>query len=414
MAENRPPLDRAQYPILERRVGRDGTLPLIYLDSAATALVADPVIEAQAAFLRTQCANIHRGAHQLAEEATDAFESARERVAAFFGVEEPERVVLTHGATESLNLAALGWAANQLAPDDLVVIAADNHHSNLVPWQMLAERQGLRLAWLPLTPEGLLDEDAWASLAERGPKLVALCQQSNVLGFRQPALARIAAAARAAGALVVMDGAQAAGHEPVDFAALGADFYAVSAHKMGGLTGVGALLCSPRAFAGLQPVYGGGGMAARVDADGWRAVPGPEAYEAGTPPIAAAVAWSTALDSLEAAGLQAVAAHTRTLAERARSGLAALPGVTVLGQEVEAPFESLVSFAVDNVHPHDVGQALDGAGLMVRAGHHCARPVHVALGVRASVRASFAGYSTEREVDALVEAVAQLVAMARA
>lgn len=408
MAENRPPLDRAQYPILERRVGRDGTRPLIYLDSAATALVADPVIEAQATFLRTQCANIHRGAHQLAEEATEAFESARERVAAFFGVEEPERVVLTHGATESLNLAALGWAANQLAPGDLVVVAADNHHSNLVPWQMLAEWQGLRLAWLPLTSEGLLDEEAWTPLAEQGPKLVALCQQSNVLGFRQPALARIAAEAQAAGAMVVMDGSQAAGHEPVDFVTLGADFCAISAHKMGGLTGVGALLCSPRAFAGLRPVYGGGGMAARVDADGWRAVPGPEAFEAGTPPIAAAVAWSTALDQLEAAGLQTVAAHTCALAERARSGLAALPGVTVLGQEVEAPFESLVSFAVDGVHPHDASQALDGAGLMVRAGHHCARPVHAALGVRASVRASFAGYSTEKEVDALVEAVESL------
>lgn len=174
---------------------------------------------------------------------------------------------------------------HHLVPGDLAVVAADNHHSNLVPWQMLAERQGLCLAWLPLTPEGLLDEEAWASLAEQEPKLVALCQQSNVLGFRQPALARIATEARAAGAMVVMDGAQAAGHEPVDFAALGADFYAVSAHKMGGLTGVGALLCSPRAFAGLQPVYGGGGMAARVGADGWRAVPGPEAYEAGTPPL---------------------------------------------------------------------------------------------------------------------------------
>lgn len=408
MASASCPLDRAQYPIIERRVGRDGTCPLVYLDSAATALVPDSVIEAHGRFLRTSCANIHRGAHRLAEEATDAFESAREHVAAFFGVDEPEHVVLTHGATESLNLAALGWAAHHLVPGDLAVVAADNHHSNLVSWQMLAERQGLCLAWLPLTPEGLLDEEAWASLAEQEPKLVALCQQSNVLGFRQPALARIATEARAAGAMVVMDGAQAAGHEPVDFAALGADFYAVSAHKMGGLTGVGALLCSPRAFAGLQPVYGGGGMAARVGADGWRAVPGPEAYEAGTPPIAAAAAWSAALDSLEAAGLEAVAAHTCALAERARRALGALPGVTVLGQEVEAPFESLVSFAIAGVHPHDVGQALDGWGIMARAGHHCARPVHDALGARASVRASFAGYSTREEVDALVEAVERL------
>lgn len=246
MASASCPLDRAQYPIIERRVGRDGTCPLVYLDSAATALVPDSVIEAHGRFLRTSCANIHRGAHRLAEEATDAFESAREHVAAFFGVDEPEHVVLTHGATESLNLAALGWAAHHLVPGDLAVVAADNHHSNLVPWQMLAERQGLCLAWLPLTPEGLLDEEAWASLAEQEPKLVALCQQSNVLGFRQPALARIATEARAAGAMVVMDGAQAAGHEPVDFAALGADFYAVSAHKMGALPEWGRF-CAPRA-----------------------------------------------------------------------------------------------------------------------------------------------------------------------
>ena len=163
MASASCPLDRAQYPIIERRVGRDGTCPLVYLDSAATALVPDSVIEAHGRFLRTSCANIHRGAHRLAEEATDAFESAREHVAAFFGVDEPEHVVLTHGATESLNLAALGWAAHHLVPGDLAVVAADNHHSNLVPWQMLAERQGLCLAWLPLTPEGLLDEEAWAS-----------------------------------------------------------------------------------------------------------------------------------------------------------------------------------------------------------------------------------------------------------
>ncbi|MDE8702993.1 cysteine desulfurase [Adlercreutzia equolifaciens] len=408
------PFDRARYPILKRRVGVHGGRPLIYLDSAATALVSQPVIDAQVRFLQTSCANIHRGAHQLAEEATDAFERTREQLATFFGVVEPERVVLTHGATESLNLAARGWAEGSLCEGDLIVIAADNHHSNIVPWQMLAERKGLSVAWIPLTEEGLLDEDAWARLLVRAPKLVALCQQSNVLGFRQPSLARIAAEAREAGAVVVMDGAQSAGHEPVDFEELGVDFYAMSAHKMGGLTGVGALLCSSRVMEDLRPVYGGGGMAARVDASGWRAAPGPEAFEAGTPPIAAAVAWSAAIDQLKAAGLEAVAAHTRALAERARAGLSALPGVSVLGHRVPRPFESLVSFTVGEVHPHDVGQALDAAGVMVRAGHHCARPVHQACGARASVRASFAGYSTEEEVEALVSAVAQLSAAVRA
>lgn len=408
MASVACPLDRGQYPILGRRIGRDGTRPLVYLDSAATALVPQAVIDAQSRFLRTSCANIHRGAHLLAEEATDAFESAREHVAAFFNAGSPERVIVTHGATESLNLAALGWAEPRLREGDLVVVAADNHHSNIVPWQMLAERRGLSLAWIPLTAGGLLDEEVWKTLAACGPKVVALCHQSNVLGFRQPALARIIAEAREAGAVVVLDGAQAAGHEPVDAAALGADFYGVSAHKMGGLTGVGALLCSKRVLPELRPVFGGGGMAARVDEGGWRAADGPEAFEAGTPPIAAAVAWGAALDSLAAAGLEAVAAHTRALAERARAELAAIPGVTVLGAGAPAPFESLASFTVEGVHPHDVGQALDGWGIMARAGHHCARPVHDALGARASVRASFAGYSTREEVDALVEAVERL------
>lgn len=408
------PLVRAKYPILERRVGRDGTRPLVYLDSAATALVSQTVTDAHAAFLHASCANIHRGAHTLAEEATDAFEGTRERLAAFFGVGDASRVVLTHGATESLNLAARGWGDANLGPGDLVIVAADNHHSNLVPWQMLADRRGVEMAWLPLTAEGLLDEAAWSRLIARGPKAVALCQRSNVLGASQPALSRIIGEARAAGAVVVLDGAQAAGHGPVDFEALGVDFYAISAHKMGGLTGVGALLCSERAISQMEPVYGGGGMAARVDGEGWRAVPGPEAFEAGTPPIAAVVAWAAALDELEAAGLDALAAHTRGLAERTRRGLAAIPGVSVLGHGMPGPFESLVSFTVEGVHPHDVGAALDGHGIMVRAGHHCARPVHEALGARASVRASFAGYSTDEEADALVQAVEEIALQGRA
>jgi cysteine desulfurase/selenocysteine lyase len=377
-------------------------------------LVSTAVIDAQTRFLQTSCANIHRGAHQLAEEATDAFEDAREKIASFFGVAHPDRVILTHGATESLNVVARGWAEYALQKGDLVVVAADNHHSNIVPWHMLAERKGLSLAFLPLTREGLLDEAVWKSLVAREPKVVALCQQSNVLGFRQPSLARIAAEAQEAGAVVVLDGAQAAGHELVNFDELSADFYAFSAHKMGGMTGVGALLCSPRVRENLHPVYGGGGMAARVSEEGWQAVPGPEALEAGTPPIAATVAWSAALDQLQEAGLSAVAAHTRNLAERARNLLSSLPGVTVLGGQVPLPFESLVSFTVEEIHPHDVGQSLSLAGVMVRAGYHCARPVHEALGARASVRASFAGYSTQEEVDALVNAVALLTATNRA
>lgn len=404
-----PPLDRCAYPILERRMGPVGEHPLVYLDSAATALVSRSVTDAYADFLHTSCANIHRGAHRLAEEATDAFECAREHVARFFGVGDAARVVLTHGATESLNLAARGWAEGHLRRGDVIAVAEDGHHSNLVPWLSAAERAGAEVAWIPLGVDGVLDYGVWSSIAERRPRLVALSSQSNVLGFRQPALDRIMHDARAAGAAVVLDGAQSAACDPVAFDRCDADFYVCSAHKMGGPTGVGALLCSPRVFDEMEPMLLGGGMAAAVGRDGWRPLAGTAALEAGTPPIAAAVAWSVALDALEEAGIERIAAHIGRLAQRARRGLAALPGVSVLGGGAPEPFRALVSFTVKGMHPHDAGQVLDAAGIMVRAGHHCAKPVHAALGVRASVRASFAGYSTEDEVDVLVEALARAI-----
>ncbi len=403
------PFDRGLYPILERKVGRNDDSSLVYLDSAATALVSSTVTDAHSSFMHTSCANIHRGAYRLAEEATDAFECAREHVARFFGVGDAARVVLTHGATESLNLAARGWAEGHLQRGDVIAVAEDGHHSNLVPWLAAAERAGAEVAWIPLSADGVLDYGVWSSIAELRPRLVALSSQSNVLGFRQPALDCIMGDARTAGAAVVLDGAQSAACDPVAFDRCGADFYACSAHKMGGPTGVGALLCSPRVFDEMEPMLLGGGMAASVGRNGWRPLAGTAALEAGTPPIAAAVAWSAALDELEAAGTARIAAHIGRLAQRARGGLAALPGVSVLGGGVSAPFRSLVSFTVEGVHPHDVGQSLDAAGIMVRAGHHCAKPVHAALGVRASVRASFAGYSTEAEVDALVEALARTI-----
>ena len=248
-----PPIDRAQFPMLERRIGRDGDRPLVYLDSAATSLVPLRVTDAVTRFLHTSCANIHRGAHVLAEEATDAYECARERLAACLGVDDAARVVFTHGATDSLNLAALCWAEHALRPGDIVAVAEDNHHANIVCWQMLAERRGVELAWIPLGSDGRLDCAAWERIAERGPKLVALAQQSNVVGWEQPDLPRILDDARRAGAFTALDGAQAVGHEAVNLAALPVDFYALSAHKMMGLTGIGALACSPRAFEGMRP-----------------------------------------------------------------------------------------------------------------------------------------------------------------
>lgn len=399
------PLDRGRYPILKRKVGAGGAHPLVYLDSAATSLVSERVTGACASFLRTSCANIHRGAHTLAEEATDAYEGARERLARFFGVEDADRLVFTRGATESLNLAALGWADRRLRPGDVVAVAENNHHANIVPWQMLAERREVRIEWIPVSREGLLDYGAWRRIAEARPRLVALCQQSNVLGAPQPDGLRIAREAQEIGAVVALDGAQAAGHGPVSVDGLPCDFYSCSAHKMGGLTGIGALMLSERAAAEISPVYGGGGMISRVERAGYEPAPLPAAMEAGTPPIAAAVAWAAAVDELEEAGLAAIAAHTSRLAERARHALAALPGVTVLGNGMSGSFSSLASFTVEGTHPHDVSQILDDAGVMVRAGHHCAQPLHQALDARASVRASFAGYSTEEDVDALVDAL---------
>lgn len=407
-AADATPLDRAQFPVLERRIGRDGDRPLVYLDSAATSLVPLRVTEAVTRFLHTSCANIHRGAHTLAEEATDAYECAREHLAAHLGVDDPARVVFTHGATESLNLAALGWAEHALGPGDVVAVAEDNHHANIVCWQMLAERRGVEIAWIPVDADGRLDYGAWCRIAERGPKLAALAQQSNVVGWEQPDLARILDDARLAGAFTALDGAQAVAHGPVDLAALPVDFYALSAHKMMGLTGIGALACSPRAFERMRPVFGGGGMVAQVDACGYVPAPGPQGFEAGTPAIAAAVAWDEALRMLEEAGMERVRRHVAALASRAQRGLSELPGVRVLGGPTPAS-ASLVSFTVDDVHPHDASAALDAEGVLVRAGHHCAKPLHAALGARASVRASFAGYSNGEDVDALLSAVARLV-----
>lgn len=403
------PLDRGRYPILERKAGAGGAHPLVYLDSAATSLVSERVTGACALFLRTSCANIHRGAHTLAEEATDAYEGARERLARFFGVEDADRLVFTRGATESLNLAALGWADRRLRPGDVVAVAEDNHHANIVPWQMLAERRGVRVEWIPVSREGLLDYGAWRRIAEACPRLVALCQQSNVLGAPQPDGVRIAREAQEIGAMVALDGAQAAGHGPVSVDGLPCDFYSCSAHKMGGLTGIGALMLSERATAEMGPVYGGGGMISRVERAGYEPAPMPAALEAGTPPIASVVAWAAAVDELEEAGLAAIAAHTSRLAERARHALAALSGVTVLGSGMPGSFSSLASFTVEGMHPHDVSQVLDDAGVMVRAGHHCAQPLHQALDARASVRASFAGYSTEEDVDALLDALSRVL-----
>lgn len=397
------------YPILARKVGRQQDRRLVYLDSAATTLTSKVVTDAYASFLHTHCANIHRGAHQLAEEATDAYEHTREELASFFKAESPEYVTITHGATEALNLAALGWAQHELQPGDLIVISEDNHHSNIVPWLTVAKRTGADIAWIPLKPNGLLDYEAWLTLLKRRPRLVALCQQSNVIGFHQPSLEAIVEDALRIGTYIVMDGAQGASYTPSSSARLHADFYACSSHKMGGLTGVGALICSKRAAKAIHPVYGGGGMAAAVNRSDWEAMEGPMALEAGTPPIAAAVAWTMALENLKELEPIKLSEHCSWLSQYTRTGLIALENVSIVGGSVPINFNSLISFTVKGIHPHDISQALSDKGIMVRAGHHCARPLHKALGLKATVRASFGAYSTKDDADALLLALSDLI-----
>lgn len=401
------PLDRAQYPILSRRVGRNGEWPLAYLDSAATALTSERVLGAASDFLRASCANIHRGAHCLAEEATDAYESSREVVADFMGVGDSDRLVFTHGATESLNLVAQGWAGRALRAGDVVAIAEDNHHANIVGWQMAAQKAGFEIAWIPINQQGLLDDAAWHEILGHKPAAVALSAQSNVLGYRQPRLDAMIADAKDAGCLVILDAAQSISHANVFFDASGVDFCAVSGHKMGAFTGVGALACSSRGIELLDPLVGGGGMVERVHRDGYRPSSAPDAFEAGTPPIVAAVSWAEAVRQMEEAGVSAISRHVKEISAFVQGAFFRMPGVSVLGSD-EVARESLLSFTVDGIHPHDVSAALDSRGIAVRAGHHCAQPLHRALGVAASVRASFGGYITWEEAQALVKAVSEL------
>lgn len=398
---------RGDFPLLDRIVGANGET-VCYLDSAATSLVPEPVRRRVDAYLTTSCANIHRGAHLLAEESTDAYETAREHVARFIGAADPAQVIFTHGATESLNLVAQCWAAANLSPGDTVLLTEDAHHAAIVPFQMLAERAGVAVRFVRVAPDGLLDESSWEACLAVRPKLVVLTHTGNVLGFSQPLLGMLAREARERGALVALDAAQAVGHVPFAVDERVFDFVAFSAHKMHALTGLGVLWCSRRALAAMRPALGGGGMIERVTVEGYAPAPVPAAFEPGTPAVAAAVSLDAALDYLEGVGMENLARHGAALCRRAVEGLRSVPGVRVLGPR-EAARSSLVSFTVDGVHPHDVGARLSEHGVMVRAGHHCAMPLHRVLGVPASVRASFAAHTTEKDVDRLVDAVRALV-----
>ncbi|MFI1369592.1 cysteine desulfurase [Streptomyces griseochromogenes] len=393
---------RKDFPILERTV--DGGARLVYLDSGATTQKPLQVLDAERDFYLTRNAAVHRGAHQLANEATEAYEDARHTVARFIGAAADE-VVFTRNTTEGINLVAYALGnARRLGPGDRIVVTEMEHHANLVPWQQLAERTGATLDWFGLTDDGRLDLGRIDELLDERTKVLALTHQSNVLGTINP-VRELADRAHAHGTLVVVDGAQSVPHRPVDVGALGADFLAFSGHKMLGPNGVGVLWGRADLLAGLPPFLTGGSMIEIVEMDRTTFLPPPQRFEGGVPMTSQAVGLAAAVGYLEALGMAEVAAHEDALTARALELLAEVPGVRVVGPRDLTDRGSAVSFTVDGIHPHDVGQVLDERGVAVRVGHHCARPIVRRYGIPATTRASFYVYNTLDEVDALVEGV---------
>jgi cysteine desulfurase/selenocysteine lyase len=386
---------RGDFPILETRPrGR----PLIYLDNAATTQKPRQVIDAVSRFYASANANIHRGVYGLSEQATEAYDSARSRVARFLGARRASEIIFTRGTTESINLVAQSWGRATLRPGDEILVTAMEHHSNLIPWQLVAEQTGAVLKAAPLTERGELDLDAWRALLSQRTRLVAVAHVSNALGTINP-VRELADAAHALGALVLVDGAQSAPHFPVDVGALGCDFFACSGHKLYGPTGIGVLFGRAELLERMPPWQGGGGMIASVTLERATWAEPPARFEAGTPPIAGAIGLAAALDYLEGVGLEAIAAWENALVRQAIERVGAVPGVRLIGNAARRA--AVLSFVVEGVHPHDVGAVLDDDGIAVRAGHHCAQPLMRHFGVPATIRASFACYNTPDEIDAL-------------
>ena len=402
---------RADFPILDRTVR--GGKPLVYLDSANTSQKPSQVIDTLTEFYQRHNANIHRATHELGEEATEAYEGARIKVARFIGTPDETEVVFTKNVSEAINLVAysLGNATAVAGPlrlraGDEIVITEMEHHSNIVPWQLLCERTGARLRWFGVTPEGRLDLSQADELITERTRVVSIAHQSNVLGTINP-VADIAARAHAVGALVLVDAAQSAPHGLVDVAALGADLVGFTSHKMCGPTGIGVLWGRRDLLEQLPPFLGGGEMIESVWMDHSTFAPPPHKFEAGTMPIAQAVGLGAAIDYLTLVGLDKVRAHEQDLLRHALPALAGIDGLRILGPAEAVERGGAISFTVDGLHPHDVSQVLDDHGVAIRAGHHCAWPLHRALGVQASSRASFYLYNTHDEIDALVDGVRQ-------
>ncbi len=390
---------RREFPILDQQVHGK---PLVYLDNANTTQKPIGVLEALDRYYREDNANIHRATHLLSERATRAYEGARERIARFFNARETAEIVFTRGCTEAINLVAYSFARPRLKPGDEILVTHMEHHSNIVPWQLVAEQTGAVLRVVPMDARGVLDMAAYETMLGPRTAIVSAIHVSNALGTVNP-VGDIIRLAKARGVPVLIDGAQAAPHMPVDVQALGCDFYACSAHKMYGPTGIGALYGRRELLESMPPWMGGGDMIASVTFEHTEYNAVPYKFEAGTPNIAGVVGFGAAVDFLSRFDMREIAAHEHTLLEQASSALAGIDGVRLIGQAPERA--GVVSFLVGDVHPHDIGTFLDREGIAVRTGQHCAQPVMDFYGIMSTVRASFALYNTSADVDALVAGV---------
>jgi cysteine desulfurase/selenocysteine lyase len=393
---------RADFPILQRHVnGR----PLIYLDNAATTQKPRQVIDALVDFYTNTNANVHRGVHTLSVEATDAYEAARERIARFIGAQHAEEIVFVRNTTEALNLVAVSWGRANLKPGDEILVSLLEHHSNLIPWQRVAQDTGARVRLIQLTPDGAIDLDDFRELLGPRTRVIAIAHASNVLGTISD-LGQISEEAHRVGAIVVADGAQSVPNVPTNVTELGPDFLAFSGHKMLGPTGIGALWGRRELLEEMPPFLGGGGMIREVfeDRATWAALP--DKFDAGTPNIADSIALAVAADYLDALGMDNVRAHEIDVTGYALERLASVPDVTVYGPLHAESRTGVISLNLEGVHPHDAGTILDEAGIAVRAGHHCCQPLHRALDIAATLRASFYIYNSRDEVDALIDALA--------
>ena len=398
---DRTELIRRDFPILSRTVASGA--PLVYLDNGASSQKPESVLQAMDEYYRRYNASVHRGVHTLSEEATALYEGAREKVARFINARSANQVVFTRGTTESVNLVAYAWGRANLKPGDEVLVTEMEHHANIVPWQIVQEQLGFTLRYVPVTDQGLLDLDALDGLLTEKTKLFAFVHASNVVGTINP-VAELVARARAVGAKVLIDGAQSVPHMPVDMQVLDPDFYAFSSHKMCGPTGIGVLYGKREILEAMPPFMGGGDMIREVTLNGskWNSVP--YKFEAGTPSIAEGIGLGAAVDYLQSVGMDWVRAHERELVAYAYARLSEVEGLHILGPGPDQR-GGLISFTLEGVHPHDIAAILDSQGVAVRAGHHCAAPLHARYCIPASARASFYLYNTVQEVDVLIGAL---------